>query len=159
MAWTSPKTWAVGDVLSASDMNTYVRDNAIYLLSGRVQSYQRSAGSYTTTSATLVDVDSTNLSFTKTFVSTKVLAIFTGAYANTSISVANFIGINVDGTDYETEWVDAIASIPYGFTVAVFPTLSLASHTIKARFRTASGTLTIYGTGANQSAMIVAEIG
>lgn len=27
MAWTSPKTWNVGDVLTAADMNTYVRDN------------------------------------------------------------------------------------------------------------------------------------
>lgn len=27
MAWTTPKTWAVNDVLTAADMNTYVRDN------------------------------------------------------------------------------------------------------------------------------------
>jgi hypothetical protein len=27
MAWTTPKTWAVGDVLTAADMNTYVRDD------------------------------------------------------------------------------------------------------------------------------------
>lgn len=27
MAWTDPKTWSVGDVLTAADMNTYVRDN------------------------------------------------------------------------------------------------------------------------------------
>lgn len=31
MAWTAPKTWAVGDVLSASDVNTYVRDNTKWL--------------------------------------------------------------------------------------------------------------------------------
>lgn len=31
MAWSSPKTWNVGDVLTAADMNTYVRDNAGYL--------------------------------------------------------------------------------------------------------------------------------
>lgn len=27
MAWTDPKTWAVGEVLTASDMNTYLSDN------------------------------------------------------------------------------------------------------------------------------------
>lgn len=27
MVMTAPKTWAVGDVLTAADMNTYVRDN------------------------------------------------------------------------------------------------------------------------------------
>ena len=31
MAYTTPKTWAVGNVLTASDMNTYVRDNAAFL--------------------------------------------------------------------------------------------------------------------------------
>lgn len=27
MAWTSPKTWAADDVLTASDFNTHIRDN------------------------------------------------------------------------------------------------------------------------------------
>ena len=31
MAWSTPKTWAVGDILTASDMNTYVRDNTNFL--------------------------------------------------------------------------------------------------------------------------------
>lgn len=31
MAYTSPKTYSVGDVLTASDMNTYQRDNISYL--------------------------------------------------------------------------------------------------------------------------------
>ena len=31
MPWTTPKTWAVGDVLTAADLNTYNRDNAKWL--------------------------------------------------------------------------------------------------------------------------------
>jgi hypothetical protein len=31
VAWTSPKTWNFGDVLTAADMNTYVRDNTGFL--------------------------------------------------------------------------------------------------------------------------------
>lgn len=31
MPWTAPKTWSVGDVLTAADLNTYVRDNAKWL--------------------------------------------------------------------------------------------------------------------------------
>ena len=31
MAWNTPKTWSVGDVLTASEMNTYVRDNTGFL--------------------------------------------------------------------------------------------------------------------------------
>ncbi len=31
MGWTTPKTWAVGDPGTASDLNTYIRDNSAYL--------------------------------------------------------------------------------------------------------------------------------
>lgn len=31
MAWTTPKTWASGDVLSSSDMNLHIRDNTRWL--------------------------------------------------------------------------------------------------------------------------------
>uniref|UniRef100_A0A6M3JX75 Tail protein n=1 Tax=viral metagenome TaxID=1070528 RepID=A0A6M3JX75_9ZZZZ len=31
MAWSAPKTWTAGEVVTASDMNTYIRDNQRYL--------------------------------------------------------------------------------------------------------------------------------
>lgn len=31
MSWSSPKTWSVSEVLTSSDMNTYVRDNTAEL--------------------------------------------------------------------------------------------------------------------------------
>lgn len=31
MAWTTPKTWAVADVLTAANLNAYVRDNSKWL--------------------------------------------------------------------------------------------------------------------------------
>jgi hypothetical protein len=31
MAWTSPKTWATNDILTSTDLNTYVRDNLLAL--------------------------------------------------------------------------------------------------------------------------------
>lgn len=31
MGWTTPKTWAAGSVISATEMNTHVRDNEKYL--------------------------------------------------------------------------------------------------------------------------------
>jgi len=33
MAWTAPRTWAVGEVVTAALMNTHVRDNLLYLKS------------------------------------------------------------------------------------------------------------------------------
>lgn len=34
MSWTTPKTWNVGDPMTASDLNTYVRDNTNALAQG-----------------------------------------------------------------------------------------------------------------------------
>lgn len=34
MAWTAPKTWVVGAVLTAADLNTHLRDNLAYLKGG-----------------------------------------------------------------------------------------------------------------------------
>lgn len=31
MAWTTPKTWTVGELLTAADLNTYIRDNSDFL--------------------------------------------------------------------------------------------------------------------------------
>lgn len=31
MAWTTPKTWSVGQLVSAADMNEQVRDNMLHL--------------------------------------------------------------------------------------------------------------------------------
>ena len=47
MAWTAPKTWAVGDVLTASDLNTYNRDNLTAL-----QPQQATVSTQQTTTAT-----------------------------------------------------------------------------------------------------------
>ena len=33
MAWTNPKTWSFGEILTSTDMNTYVRDNTLELFS------------------------------------------------------------------------------------------------------------------------------
>lgn len=68
MAWTSPKTWAVNDLVTAADMNTYISDNLSYLKSRMdddPSEYTLDEGSdYTTTSQAFVDVDATNLSIT-----------------------------------------------------------------------------------------------
>lgn len=34
MAWTTPKTWAVNEPLTAADLNTYVRDNMLAVFGG-----------------------------------------------------------------------------------------------------------------------------
>ena len=64
MAYTTPKTYSVGDVLTASDMNTYQRDNITALhdrvyyvpLASALTSTDFDGDSFSTTTDTLIDL-------------------------------------------------------------------------------------------------------
>lgn len=49
MSWTTPKTWASGDILTASDMNTYVRDNTDYTMNTAMKKLLSTTASYSST--------------------------------------------------------------------------------------------------------------
>lgn len=90
MPWTTPRTFVAGETVTASMLNTHIRDNLNMLLEQTLsQTLYMPAGAYTTTSTTFADVDSTNLKRTIAPISTRVLvmAMFTagtnsGALAN-----------------------------------------------------------------------------
>ena len=51
MAWTTPKTWAVADVLSAADLNAYVRDNTKWLGTDKPHARVRNSANISHTSS------------------------------------------------------------------------------------------------------------
>lgn len=87
MAWTTPKTWATDEVLTAADLNAQLRDNLNYLSGLRVYDqtnvYLTAA---TTTSATFANVHST-LTCVLTPKSTRVLVL-----ANATTFMSNDAG-------------------------------------------------------------------
>lgn len=50
--WTTPKTWNVGDILTAADMNIYVRDNSNFLFTRNGELNYTEFTTNVTTSAT-----------------------------------------------------------------------------------------------------------
>lgn len=54
MAWTSPRTWVVSEIVTAALMNTHVRDN-LNALSDRIQQVRKSADESVTSSTVLQD--------------------------------------------------------------------------------------------------------
>lgn len=85
MAWTTPKTWATDEVLTAADMNAQLRDNMNYLSALRVYDQTNIDQTvYTTTSATWANVHA-NLTCVLTPKSTRVLVL---AFATTFLSNA-----------------------------------------------------------------------
>ena len=91
MAWTTPKTWADDELVTANVMNTHIRDNLNVLYERPLDWLNYLPGSdYTTTSTSWVDVDGTNLKLTVTPATSRVfvLATFEG-YSEQNVSPAN----------------------------------------------------------------------
>ncbi len=164
MSWTTPRTWTVGQVVGASDLNTDVRDNLNWLLTGRGAIYARSAGNYTTTSTSYADVDGTNLSFAIVDAGTKILITFNGLISGNQNGMTGTFTVSLDGTDQTDLWTyytTLTGGFLYQVTVSHVLTVAAGSHTIKLRWKTnnfAGGTLTLYGT-TPVATMSVQEIG
>lgn len=145
--WTTPKTWNTGDPLTASDMNTHIRDNLEYLKSPVTASYKANeAADYQTTSTSFVYVDGTNLALTITTTGGLVMVGFVGSLA-VSASVNVNMDIEVDGVRqggddgyfaYNTNTLEG----QVGFVIPISG-LSAGSHTFKLMWKTASGTATM----------------
>ncbi len=79
MPFTTPKTWAVDELLTANDMNTHIRDNLAALKDPPSDLIVRDNGAlYSTTSTTIVAIDSTNLRASITTTGGDVWVHFTG---------------------------------------------------------------------------------
>lgn len=61
MTWTFPKTWFAGERVTAALLNTHLRDNLNALHVRPKAVYSNNACSYSTSSASMVNVDGTNL--------------------------------------------------------------------------------------------------
>ena len=94
--WTAPKTWATGELVSASNLNEQVRDNLLVLKDPPSDNYEVDEGSdYTTTSTSFVDVDATNLALTITTQGGDVMVHFHGGMVRAAASGV-YISFDVD---------------------------------------------------------------
>jgi len=149
MAWTTPRTWVDGEIVTADIMNTHVRDNLDYLkerLDGTATQYVRTATDYTTTSTTLTAVDGTNMALALTTDGSDVLVTFTG-YASISTGTEDLtMAVLVDATPYEIitqELSGAANPFAVSFTY-IFTGLSAAAHTFTLQWKTTGATATIH---------------
>lgn len=160
MAWTTPITWTVGQIVGASDMNTQIRDNMNYLFASRPlqQIVWSTTADYTTTSTSPVDVDATNLIISATFSGTRALVFATGTLKyNLANEVAKLGVFSVGLGANSNAAADVGGATGGGFVslVALFTGLSAVSQSFKMRFWTSnvSGTTTLVmkeGTGLSK---------
>lgn len=119
--------------------------------------YTRTAGDYTTTSTTFVDVDGTNLSLTITTGAHRVLIGFVGSAVDATSDAFVYLDVDVDGTRIgNAQGLTANQQFTAGaylqnasFTV-MSAILSAASHTFKLQWRVSGGTATLRGGTSGQ---------
>lgn len=156
MAWTAPRTWSDNEVVGATIMNTHVRDNENYLLSGKVIGQSTFVGSAddTSTSTSFVDVDATNLTITVTPQSTrvKVTFIFTAlaSVTNDAEYTIRSIALGADAGNATHGLARSVVGTSMHMTLsAVFTGLTAgASNEFRLRYRiVTSGTAKVANNG------------
>lgn len=152
MAWSTPKTWSTGELVTSSLLNTHLRDQLIFLKDPPTGQYTLNQGSdYTTTSSTYVDVDGTNLALTLVTAGGDVLVGFYGTFQHSTANAAVALDISVDGVRQGGDdglITGRAASTQNGYLpiafVAMVRGLSAGSHTIKLQWKTTAATATLH---------------
>lgn len=146
--WTAPRTWAVGELVTAALMNTHVRDNLDWLKTPIAASATWSSN-FTTTSASYVDITGATVTLTTNGGGVDVFVLFD---LTDSLAATVYIQLVIDGVAYQRIATIVLAAseikpcaIPLHIPAA---SLSAASHTIKLQALTNAGTLTVYGSSA-----------
>ena len=159
-SWSLNRTWITGEIVTASLLNTYLRDNLDWLKSptdsGRVQI----TADFTTTSASYTDV--TGITTTITTNGGGLLVIFRATMRNSS-PAAMLFQLVIDGSSVELLGSCFTSSTTNNvWTLAThISAISSGSHTIKLQTKCAAGTTTIQGTtaGTAEPLFYVVEFG
>lgn len=153
--WSLPRTWATGELVTASLLNTHLRDNLEFIKTPPTAAYiLNESGDYTTTSTSFVNVDGTKLALTITTAGGDVLVGFCGSILQSAATV--FFDVEVDGA--RTAGDDGLCVItPSSASARMNATcfkliqgLSPGVHTFKLQWKVNSGTATLFA-GAGTS--------
>lgn len=153
MAWTTPRTWATGEVVTASIMNTHVRDN----LNAVGASTAQVTTSETTTSTSYTDLATSGPAVTRT-TGTTALILITAQVANSGAGNGDYVGVAVSGaTTAAASDTGVIVSAPVanysdaGAAVVYTNALNAGSNTFTLKYRVSAGT----GTFLNRRIVVI----
>ena len=137
MPWTAPPTFTPGQVVTATDLNTYLRDNPSYLFTRPNGVIKRlNAANYSTTSTSFVDIDGTNLAVTLALTGSAVLVTFIGK--SVSAHTPGDHDFTIDGARFAntTRGLAGINSSDVFMSYCVLVTgLSAGSHVFKPQWK------------------------
>ena len=148
MAWTTPTTRSVSELITPVEWNIDLVDNLLYLYSRPAASYTGVAGgNYTVTSTSYVALDATNLKLTLTTSSGRVLVGVIMNAAGGATLAAGF-RVNIDSGSSYGYWGDShqvfVTPNVISFAPLLLTGLSAASHTFQLEVKVNGNTMTIY---------------
>ncbi len=146
--WTTPKTWATDELVTAALLNTHLRDNlSVLKVPPQASHYSLSYAGASTSSSTFVNTDATNLSQTITTKGGRIAICLNGLVYMSGTGRAYF-DFSLDGTRLGDSAYGlgsvAIPTTVERFAVEYFfitQTLSAASHTVNVMWLTQAGTI------------------
>ena len=150
MAYTTPKTWSTDEVVTATMMNTHIRDNMNAIKAPPTDHYTvNEASDYTTTSTSFTDIDATDLALTITTTGGDVMIGFHGGF-DCSAGANVYVDVDLDGTRIGGD--DGIHAAAVNATdfygrisfVWLVTSLSAGSHTFKLQWKTSAGTVKMF---------------
>jgi hypothetical protein len=150
MAWTTPPTFSTNELFTPNTLNTYLRDNMVWL---KTRPWTSAAISGTTTSTSFVAATASASLTSQT--GGAVLITFNGYHSNTSASVSSAITFAIDGVlqgdatnglllFHTHSTANGNMSIRPVWITSSPP--AIGAHTYEVYRKTASGTLTLTGT-------------
>ncbi len=144
MAWTTPKTWTTGDLVTAVDLNTHLRDN-FNALKGVPSIAANFSTTTWTTSTAFVDIASAfNLNITVSEGS-RLLVCMWGSWSAGALGYTSYLDLLIDSTrvGHSTDGLQQLNVSNYGeqyiipFSILyVSSALTAGTHTIKPQYRT-----------------------
>lgn len=149
--WSAPRTWSVGELVTAALLNTHLRDNLEFLKTPPTGLYTlNQGGDYSITSTTFVDVDATNLALTITTAGGDVLIGFSGSFAQATSLAYIYLDLLIDGVRFMGDdgiifHQAATANARFHMSFCVLKQgLAVGSHTFKLQWRVSAGAGTLY---------------
>jgi hypothetical protein len=150
--WTAPRTWTTGEVVTSTLMNTHLRDNLEHL-KARVDAPMPaasalSAASYSTSSTSFLDMDSSGLSLSLTTSGGPVLLGFSGSVSASTGGVDCYFDLLIDGVRMggtstgSAHLTTGTAGEHSALHFIGLRGLAAGAHTIRLQWRVGGGTAT-----------------
>lgn len=143
MAWTTPKTWTVGEIVTAAMLNTHVRDNFVDLDSRARPTSAMTDVVESTTSTSYVNLTTTGPSVT-VVTGVSAIVIVSSEMSPATTTVGAFMGFAITGattraaSDRDALRFDTGTSAFHGSSAILATGLTAGANTFTAKYRVSS---------------------